>query len=75
MYQHLDEFVIGQEQAKKVLSVAMYNHYKRLNACISAAQQEGDNGGYVEQINIPPPTGARKFIRPLFLLRLPSGNK
>jgi len=27
---HLDEFVIGQEQAKKVLSVAVYNHYKRL---------------------------------------------
>lgn len=28
---HLDEHVIGQEQAKKVLSVAVYNHYKRLN--------------------------------------------
>lgn len=27
----LDEFVIGQEDAKKVLSVAVYNHYKRLN--------------------------------------------
>ncbi|MGI6086845.1 MAG: ATP-dependent Clp protease ATP-binding subunit ClpX [Kiritimatiellia bacterium] len=26
----LDEFVVGQEQAKKVLSVAVYNHYKRL---------------------------------------------
>ncbi|MGL5805058.1 MAG: ATP-dependent protease ATP-binding subunit ClpX [Xenococcaceae cyanobacterium] len=29
---HLDEYVIGQERAKKVLSVAVYNHYKRLNA-------------------------------------------
>jgi ATP-dependent Clp protease ATP-binding subunit ClpX len=28
--QHLDKHVIGQEQAKKVLSVAVYNHYKRL---------------------------------------------
>ena len=28
--QHLDEYVIGQEEAKKVLSVAIYNHYKRL---------------------------------------------
>ena len=28
---HLDEHVIGQDQAKKVLSVAVYNHYKRLN--------------------------------------------
>lgn len=27
---HLDEYVIGQEDAKKVLSVAVYNHYKRL---------------------------------------------
>ena len=28
--QVLDEYVIGQERAKKVLSVALYNHYKRL---------------------------------------------
>ena len=27
---HLDDYVIGQERAKKVLSVAVYNHYKRL---------------------------------------------
>jgi len=27
----LDEYVIGQDDAKKVLSVAVYNHYKRLN--------------------------------------------
>ena len=26
----LDEYVIGQDQAKKILSVAVYNHYKRL---------------------------------------------
>jgi len=31
IYQKLDDYVIGQEQAKKVLSVAVYNHYKRLN--------------------------------------------
>ncbi len=29
---HLDEYVIGQDQAKKVLSVAVYNHYQRMNA-------------------------------------------
>ncbi len=28
--QHLDQYVIGQEQAKKTLSVAVYNHYKRI---------------------------------------------
>ncbi len=27
---HLDEYIIGQEEAKKVLSVAVYNHYKRI---------------------------------------------
>lgn len=36
----LDEYVIGQEQAKKVLSVAVYNHYKRLNACGQNADVE-----------------------------------
>ncbi len=28
----LDEYIIGQEQAKRVISVAVYNHYKRINA-------------------------------------------
>jgi ATP-dependent Clp protease ATP-binding subunit ClpX len=32
IYQGLDEYVIGQDRAKKVLSVAVYNHYKRINA-------------------------------------------
>ena len=31
IYQKLDDYVIGQDKAKKVLSVAVYNHYKRLN--------------------------------------------
>ena len=30
--EHLDNYVIGQEHAKRVLSVAVYNHYKRINA-------------------------------------------
>jgi ATP-dependent Clp protease ATP-binding subunit ClpX len=29
---HLDQYVIGQDQAKQILSVAVYNHYKRINA-------------------------------------------
>ena len=32
IFEHLQEYVIGQEQAKKVLSVAVYNHYKRTGA-------------------------------------------
>ena len=32
IYEQLSEYVVGQEQAKKVLSVAVYNHYKRVGA-------------------------------------------
>ncbi len=31
MKEHLDQFVIGQDEAKRVISVAVYNHYKRLS--------------------------------------------
>ena len=37
---HLDQYVIGQNQAKKVLSVAVYNHYKRLNQKIEKDEVE-----------------------------------
>src|SRR4030043_466101 len=33
--QQLSEYVVGQEQAKKVLSVAVYNHYKRIGSATS----------------------------------------
>jgi ATP-dependent Clp protease ATP-binding subunit ClpX len=36
---HLDQYVIGQENAKKLLSVAVYNHYKRIN---SKSQRSAD---------------------------------
>lgn len=36
----LDQYVIGQNQAKKILSVAVYNHYKRLNQPVSADETE-----------------------------------
>ncbi|MBK7882822.1 MAG: ATP-dependent Clp protease ATP-binding subunit ClpX [Chitinophagaceae bacterium] len=41
----LDEYVIGQDEAKKVLAVAVYNHYKRLN-------QKIDNDVEIEKSNI-----------------------
>ncbi|HLR00802.1 MAG TPA: ATP-dependent Clp protease ATP-binding subunit ClpX [Sphingobacterium sp.] len=37
---HLDEFVIGQDAAKKSISVAVYNHYKRLNHQVSKDEIE-----------------------------------
>lgn len=42
----LDQYVIGQDQAKKILSVAVYNHYKRLN------QQVHDDDIEIEKSNI-----------------------
>ena len=39
---HLDEYIIGQEQAKKTISVAVYNHYKRLLNPSSAGEIEID---------------------------------
>lgn len=43
---YMDNYVIGQEQAKKVLSVAVYNHYKRL------LQKEDDDEVEIEKSNI-----------------------
>lgn len=36
----LDEYVVGQEMAKKSLSVAVYNHYKRVNASIGRNHED-----------------------------------
>jgi len=40
IYQQLDDYVIGQDKAKKTLSVAVYNHYKRLRASNSNSDIE-----------------------------------
>jgi ATP-dependent Clp protease ATP-binding subunit ClpX len=37
---HLDQYVIGQDDAKKILSVAVYNHYKRLNQRVDKDEVE-----------------------------------
>ena len=31
LYNHLNDYVVGQDEAKRTLSVAIYNHYKRIN--------------------------------------------
>jgi ATP-dependent Clp protease ATP-binding subunit ClpX len=38
---HLDQFVVGQERAKKVLSVAVYNHYQRIQE-LQRREEEGE---------------------------------
>ena len=43
IYDHLNEFVIGQHEAKKVLSVAVYNHYKRINHIASDIELDKSN--------------------------------
>lgn len=49
MKKFLDEYVIGQDEAKKVLSVAVYNHYKRLQYKTESA---GNNDIEIEKSNI-----------------------
>ena len=44
--EHLDQYVIGQDEAKRYLSVAVYNHYKRLQ------QPADENGVEIEKSNI-----------------------
>jgi len=46
--EHLDQYVIGQDKAKKVLSVAVYNHYKRILSNEKAIQDEVE----IEKSNI-----------------------
>lgn len=54
----LDEYVIGQEEAKKTLSVAVYNHYKRINS------EEESNDVEIQKSNVLllGPTGSGKTL-------------
>ena len=69
----LDMYVIGQEHAKKVLSVAVYNHYKRLNSTAKGNSGAG-NGDDVElsksNILLIGPTGCGKTLLAETLARL-----
>jgi ATP-dependent Clp protease ATP-binding subunit ClpX len=61
VYSHLSQYIIGQEKAKKIISVAVYNHYKRL-----ISQHSDDLGDSVEiqksNVLLVGPTGSGKTL-------------
>jgi len=66
IHAHLDDYVIGQEHAKKVLSVAVYNHYKRLrNGDVHEGVELGKSN-----ILLIGPTGSGKTLLAETLARL-----
>jgi len=72
LVQELDEYVIGQEQAKKALAVSVYNHYKRLN--LFGAHQPAPEDSEVElsksNIMLIGPTGSGKTLLAQTLAKL-----
>ena len=63
----LDEYIVGQDQAKRVLSVAVYNHYKRINS-----QQSDKDAVEIDKSNILVlgPTGSGKTLMARTLARI-----
>ena len=68
IYEFLEEYVVGQGQAKKVLSVAVYNHYKR----VRAGQRSKEDDVELQKSNIlmVGPTGSGKTLMAQTLARL-----
>jgi ATP-dependent Clp protease ATP-binding subunit ClpX len=74
---HLDQYVIGQERAKKVLSVAVYNHYKRVFGVRAGHEQEQPAVSDNEEVELSKsnvlligPTGSGKTLLAQTLARM-----
>ena len=60
----LDEFIVGQDEAKKILAISVYNHYKRINYNLSAKTKAGVDEVELEKSNVllVGPTGSGKTL-------------
>jgi ATP-dependent Clp protease ATP-binding subunit ClpX len=65
LYEQLSQYVIGQDRAKKILSVAVYNHYKRVRA-----QNDDDVELQKSNILLLGPTGSGKTLLAQTLAKL-----
>ena len=68
--QVLDDYVIGQEEAKKILSVAVYNHYKRISHEESIKNKDDDVEIQKSNILLLGPTGCGKTLLASTLARI-----
>ncbi|MGO9912592.1 MAG: ATP-dependent Clp protease ATP-binding subunit ClpX [Acidimicrobiales bacterium] len=67
IFEFLNDYVVGQEQAKKILSVAVYNHYKRVQAGV---YKEGEIEISKSNILLLGPTGCGKTLLAQTLARM-----
>lgn len=58
----LDKYIVGQDEAKRVLSVAVYNHYKRINNAAQSKQKNDDIEIEKSNILLLGPTGCGKTL-------------
>jgi len=68
IYSVLNEYVVGQEKAKRTLSVAVYNHYKRIQ--IARSDEDGDVELQKSNILLLGPTGCGKTLLAQTLARI-----